>query len=167
MTKISFNFAVAFVHDAVRICIQIQLGDLILLTYMHRDHTKHNVDVNASTRSTAARARWIMRSGFMEFVGLGQPPMAVTPLYVHVISRPYRGRFTTAFGPRSVLGMSWSLLVKPGKARAILPSRDHRSRIRRIVFPTLMPREYFSLFPCRIIIQLQSQQKIVITLKYF
>lgn len=132
--KISLNFAVIFIHDVYRMYRDIA-RDLILFRHTWYESQRWRLD------AIDGRPREMNYAiGIHGIRGVrGGLPMIVTPLYVRVISRPYRGRFTTALGPRSVLGMSWSLLVKPGKARTILLPRDHRSRIRRIVFPTLIP----------------------------
>lgn len=102
---------------------------------------KYEADVNASTRSTAAARDELCDRDSWNPWGLGGPGGCNAALYVRVISRPYRGRFTTAPGPRSVLGTSRScrkVRKSACPARFYPRIHDHRSRIRRIVFATVL-----------------------------
>lgn len=153
--RISFKFA-KYLHFHVI----AWLARLKRLNFTHIgvDGMKRGADVNTSVRSTAAREMnyaigihgicWV-RSG---------APVAVTPLYIRVISRPYRGRFTTAPGPRSVLGTSRSHHRKARKSawfyRATiidLASGRLFSRQSHCGVGPPMCREFFSPFPDRTI----------------
>lgn len=76
---------------------------------------KHGTDVNASGGIDGCpRDELCDRDSWN--LPLRRAPVAVTLPYVRVISRPYRGRFTTAPGPRSVLGTSRSYHRKARKS---------------------------------------------------
>lgn len=125
-------------------------------THIGVDGMKCGADVNASAGSTVAR-EMNYAIGIHGICPVRRALVAVTSLYVRVISRPYRGRFTTTLGPRSVLGTSRSHHRKARKSTWFY--YDHRSHIQKKLFfrqfhyevrhvdPSMFPRSSLAPLP--------------------